>query len=145
MLSIRANWIMDNFERRLEQLFEWFFDHQPTARIFAVNLFIVALANLISDQGNVNRTLILDYGVSPIVVHLYMGMIALASLVILAQRQPPFWLYLPGVSYILLVFVGVLTPAILRPSSATLSAAMRIIALNGLLLALIIKNLRGQL
>ena len=136
---------MNDIERRLERVFEWFFDDQPTARVFAVNMAVVSLSNIIDDGGNVNRALIEAWDMSPDIVHGYMALIFLASIGILAQKEPRWWTYLFGLSYIVLILSSIIVLAIIHPTAATFAAVLRIVALNSLLIFLLVKNLRGRL
>lgn len=129
----------------IDQLIEWLFDNQPTKRVYAVNMFAVGLSNIMDDAGNVNRALINVWHVDTLVVHLYMALIVLASAGILLRREPPVAWYLPGISYMALILSSVFALFIDNPNVTTLSAFVRIFALNGLLLYLLIKNLRGAI
>lgn len=129
----------------LDRFFDRLFDEMPTARVYALHMIVVGLSNIIDDGGNVNRALIQVWGISATIVHGYMLAITVAAIGILAHRNPPFWWYLPGISYVVLILTSVIALAISEPSLGTLSAALRIFALNGLLFFLLIKNLRGRL
>jgi hypothetical protein len=133
----------NNFETRLERIFKRFFDDQPVARVFAVNMALVGLSNIISDAGNVNRALIRVWGIDPLVVHLYMAAIVLASaMLLLIRKQPPPLLFLAGISYILLILSSVFALAVIEPSLDTLAALLRIGGLESMSLYFLIKLLR---
>ena len=134
---------MNDIERRAAPLFRRFFDNQPVSRVFAVNMTLVAFSNIISDAGNVNRALINIWGLAPVVVHVYMAGIILASAAILiARKTPPAGLYLAGISYVLLILGSVFALAVVEPGIDTFSAALRIGGLESLSLYMLIKLLR---
>lgn len=141
-------WTMSQFtelEARLDRFFTTLFDDMPTSRVYALHMIVVGLSNIIDDGGNVNRALIQVWGIAAWIVHTYMLAIIAVSFPILFRRTPVWWWYLPGVSYIVLVLSSVVALAIVNPSITTLSTALRVFALNGLLFFILIKNLRSRL
>lgn len=139
-----AQTTMNEFERRLDRFFERLFDDMPTARVYAIHMIAVGLSNMFNDAGNVNRALIQVWGIPASIVHVYMFAIVVTSVGILAHRAPPWWWFLMGISYVVLILTSVIALAIVNPTQATLSTALRVFALNGLLFFLLIKNLRGR-
>ena len=140
-----AQTTMNNFERRIDRYFTALFDDMPTRIVFALHMIVVGVSNIMDDGGNVNRALIQVWGISPMIVHGYMALIALASLPILGRRSTAWGWYLPGISYVVLVMSSVISLAIVNPNLTTLSTALRVFALNGLLFFILIKNLRGRI
>jgi hypothetical protein len=108
-------------------------------------MIAVGISNIIDDSGNVNRALIQVWDISPDFIHIYMGLIILASICILASKHPAWWWYMIGISYIVLILASVVALAISDLSITTFSSALRVFALNGLLFFLIIKNLRRNI
>lgn len=128
-----------------DRLIDWLFDQQPTKRVYAANMFAVGLSNIIDDAGNVNRALMNVWHIDALIVHVYMALIVLASVGILIRRHSPIVWYMPGISYMALILSSVFALFVTAPTITTFSAFARIFALNGLLLYLLIKNLRGSL
>lgn len=135
---------MNDFERRVDRFFTALFDDMPTRLVYALHMIVVGLSNIVNDDGNVNRALIQVWGIPADIVHVYMLAIVAASLPILFQPRPAWWLFMVGISYIVLVLGSVIALAMVNPTAATLSTALRVFALNGLLFFLLIKNLRGH-
>jgi hypothetical protein len=123
---------------RIDLLITWLFVKQPPSRVFAVNMALVGISNIMDNTGNVNRAL-LQWGVPLAVIHLYMALIPLASVVLVSRPRPPIWWYLPGISYIALIIPSLITLFLIAPSTQTLSTLFRVDSLNALLLYFIIR------